>query len=142
MVLLDSCSTVNLFCDTQRVSNIRHVHPGLRIHCNAGYRTATLKAQFGSFPEEVWYDPDGAANVLSLHTVRKYYRVSYDSQHGDTFVIHTGKGTELYFRLTTKGLYAFAGSNDNSGLAMAFITTAKAIRQNYTTQEYNRALLA
>lgn len=36
-------------------------------------------AQFGNFPEAVWYNPNSVANILSLKIVSKYYQVTMDT---------------------------------------------------------------
>jgi len=62
-------------------------------------------ATFGDFPEQVWFDPAGVTNILSLHAVSKYYVVTYDSQLDNVFHIHNGRGDTYGFAPTGPGLY-------------------------------------
>jgi len=59
----------------------------MRVRCNAGVRTTNQQGRLGNFPEPVWYNPKGVANILSLNSVKKHYRVTYDSAERDTFVV-------------------------------------------------------
>jgi hypothetical protein len=67
----------------------------MRVRCNAGVRVTNLMAWMGSFPEPVWYDPNAVANILSLYTVKKYYRVQYDSHKDDAFIVSNKAGTSF-----------------------------------------------
>ncbi len=40
------------------------------------------------YPGEVWYNPKGNANILSMANVKKYYQITYDSSQGDRFIVH------------------------------------------------------
>jgi hypothetical protein len=55
----------------------------MHIRCNAGVTTTNFKGWLGDFPERVWYNPDGVANIMSLFVIKKYYRVHYDSNRQD-----------------------------------------------------------
>ena len=37
---------------------------------------------FGSYPEAVWYNPQGITNIMSLPNVTQYYRVKMDTADG------------------------------------------------------------
>ncbi len=52
---------------------------------------------FGNFPEPVWYDPHGAANILSLYTFSKHYTVTYDSSQDNTFHMTNAYGDPTIF---------------------------------------------
>jgi hypothetical protein len=51
VLLLDSCSTINLIADKRLLRNIHKVDTPMRVHCNAGVRVTNLMAWMGSFPE-------------------------------------------------------------------------------------------
>jgi hypothetical protein len=91
----------------------------------------------GSFPEAVWqHDPNAATNILSLYTVKKYYRVRYDSYINDAFIVSNTDGTEYQFIPMANGLYAYQRQFDDD---WAFVSTVAEKRQMYTKQGYHQA---
>ena len=105
-------------------------------------RTTNLKGYLGDFPEPVWFDPGGVANVLSLHIITKYYRVFYDSNVSDEFLVEVSSDTTLHFTPTAKGLYAYSGCQGHQSTAWAFVTTVTDKRDLYTKQAYQDAVAA
>jgi hypothetical protein len=103
-LLLDSCSTVNLIANKDLLHGIHKVPTTMRIQCNAGVTTTNLKGWLGDFPEPVWYNPDGVANIMSLFVIKKYYRVRYDSNRQDALLVTQPNGDTMVFKPTEKGL--------------------------------------
>jgi hypothetical protein len=112
----------------------------MRVRCNAGVRVTNQKGYLGSFPEPVWYDPRGIANILSLFIVQKYYHVTYDSAVDNAFRVKLGQGT-LLFTPTAKGLYA-VNSPADSGYDWAMVTTVMQKMSGYNERAYNAAVRA
>jgi hypothetical protein len=74
-LLLDSCSSINLLvCNKELLHDIITVDKTMHVRCN-GVKSTNRQGYLGQFPEAVWSNPDGAANILSLNSVKKYYRV-------------------------------------------------------------------
>jgi hypothetical protein len=74
---LDGCSMVMAFKNERFLKEIRMVKGGIKINCNAGAITTNKKGEFGWL--NVWYLPDGIANIFSMHELEKMYRITYDS---------------------------------------------------------------
>jgi hypothetical protein len=113
------------------------------VWCNAGVQQTKQKGTFGDFPKLVWYDPKGVTNILSLHIMKKYFRVRYDSCEDDTFIVSGRDGEEYHFEPTSNGLYAMVptmGGPQEWG--MAFVMTVKDQMEKYTKCEYEEAKLA
>ena len=110
VLLIDSCSSVNLICNSDLLHDIVTVDWHMRVRCNAGVRTTNQQGRLGSFPEPVWYNPKGVTNILSLNSVKKHYRVTYDSAGSDTFVVTDATNSlKLHFKPTKNSLYALRG---------------------------------
>jgi uncharacterized membrane protein YgcG len=137
-LLLDSCSTVNLIANKSLLRDIHMVPTTMHIRCNAGVTTTNLKGWLGDFPEPVWYNPKGVANILSLFVVKQYYRVQYDSVHQDAITVTKPDGRTWVFEPTTKGLYALT----TPSTGWTHITTVDDRKQGYTKREYRDAVLA
>jgi hypothetical protein len=103
-LLLDSRSMVNLFSNPNLANNIHQATTPINVHCNKGTMPTTAVADFGT--NEVYLNPDGIANVLSLFTLGQKHHITYDSNNrGGVFKVYTLEGL-LEFTPTKNGLYA------------------------------------
>ena len=141
-LLLDSQSTVDVFANGNLLEDIHEVDDELMITSNGGtsmtWEMGTL-AGYG----EVWYDPSGIANIVSLAQVVKKYHVSYDSLD-NVFIVTKPDGTVYKFVQAASGLYYYdlarAGPNKRAGVAL--VETVAAKKSNYTREDYSRAIVA
>ena len=80
-LLLDEFSTINIICNPHLVTNIHEVNQRCIISTNAGTGSTNLKATLKSnilpTKEDVWFDYNGIANIIALHSVQDHFRVSY-----------------------------------------------------------------
>ena len=53
----------------------------------------------------MWYHERAIANILSLNNVRKRFRVIFDSEAGNQFIVSRGDGSKRVFKPTGQGLY-------------------------------------
>jgi hypothetical protein len=79
-VLLDNQSTVNIFYNKALLRDIMVTNHCMRVCCNVGWMVTNKIRRFPGYPGEVWYNPDGIANIISLIDVEKYFHVRYDSE--------------------------------------------------------------
>ena len=147
-ILLDNQSTVDVFYNADLLTNIRTGAGSMTIHCNAGAATTDLVGELSGYGT-VWYHPDGIANILSLARVKEQgYRVTYDSDGGNRFMIHKSDGSVRTFEESTRGLYYLdvAGQDpsyeQDPNQGMTLVNTVAANRANYTNRAYDRAVLA
>ncbi len=97
---LDGCLTVRAFKNKRFLKEIRTVKGGIKINCNAGAVTTNKKGKFGWL--NVWYLPNGIANIFSMHELEKMDRITYDSWEG-FYIVHTPRG-EVHFHKDKQGL--------------------------------------
>ena len=138
-LLLDSQSTHHVFSNASLLDNIRQVDRSLRIHTQAGTVTTNWVGDFRGFGT-VWYCKGGIANILSLAMVKNKYRVTYDSNENNAFVIHKDDGTTRTFKQSRKGLYYLDAKGSETGAAL--VSTVADNKSKYTSYDYSRAVLA
>ena len=111
-ILLDSCSSANLISDRALLHNVHQAARPLVVHCNAGTVTLTEQGYFGSYPEPVWYNPSGLANIMSLNNISKYYQLTMDTMSDAAILLHKSNGSNMRFVPSGKGLYHHALKDD------------------------------
>ena len=148
-ILLDNQSTVDVFQNRKFLTNIRDSGRTMKIHCNAGTAITRLVGNLPGYGE-VWFHPEGIANILSLSRVKDKYRVTFDSKNGNKFVVHKDDGTTRIFSQSKQGLYYYAvGDNIKktdtktkyTKIETAF-NTVEENKKNYSKRDVSRATLA
>jgi len=146
-LLLDSCSTADIFANADLLTNIQDAPHPIWVRCNAGRIRLTQQGYFGDYPHAVWYNPQGVANILSLHNVTKHYRVTMDSARNPAILVHKNDGTHIRFTPSTHGLFRHELTEDHSSInhMWSMLTSIPTVADNalkYTKRTYKRAVLA
>jgi hypothetical protein len=115
----------------------------MHVHCNAGWTVMNLIGHFPGYPGEVWYNPDGIANILSLADAKKYFRVRYDSSKEKAFIVKKADGSIRWFIETTAGLYHFSSATaSHTKMGTALLLTVADKKSKYSERVYQQALVA
>jgi hypothetical protein len=83
-ILLDIQSTTNSLSNPDLLTDIREVRGILTIHTQAGKAVTNLRGTAPGYGE-VWYCPDGIANIPSLENIAKTRLVKFDSTNDNKF---------------------------------------------------------
>ena len=88
--LIDSEFRVDIFNNSELLTNIDQAKNPLKLHYNAGVINVSIKGWFRGI--KVWFHPKGIANILFLKTLKNRHHVTYDSQDQDGFFkVHTNE---------------------------------------------------
>ena len=99
-LLLGSCSTTNIICNKDWLHDIHDDGSSITIRCNAGTVELSQKGYFGSYPEPVWFNPHGIANIMTLDNVAKYFHVTLDTEAEKAMLLYKDNGHIMRFTST------------------------------------------
>ena len=142
-ILLDSASTVNIFCNEAFLTNIRPCpNDGLRIVTNGGYKDVNMIGDLHGFGT-VYYSPTSLANILSLAAVRKICRVTFDSRIGAVMTLYKHDGSPMEFIEHHDGLYYFDTKHSKTHVkAYLLLNSVSENESLYTARQIHDARLA
>jgi hypothetical protein len=142
-VLLDNCSTVDIFCNKRLLTDIRQVNATVEVHCNGGITTTDWMGRLPGYNKLVWLNESGKCNILSQARVEEEYRVIYDSDNGKGFIVtHREKGTSRHFYQSRKGLH-YSDFREKPVINNVFaMTTVKKQKEQFSSRVVKRATLA
>ena len=118
VILLDNQSTVDLFCNSNMVTDIVKVKESIRVQSTGGYLVVRHKATLPGYGKQVWYNKDGITNILSMKNVREGNRIEYDCAAGVYTVVRKDRHN-LEFKMIDEGLHVHIPGD--KGLAFANI---------------------
>jgi hypothetical protein len=110
VILLDSQSMMDLFCNKSLVNNITTANTTMRLQSNGNRMAVTQKPTIPGYKKTIWYSKDAISNIIALSNLIQQYHVTYDI-HDQIFVVHCkeqGKPNMEFQRYFQPGKEAFA----------------------------------
>ena len=134
-ILLDSESTVDLFCNECLVTDIKdNSHDPLVLSTNAGSTTIDQVANVPKYGK-VHFDKNAMTNIFSLALMEDKHRVTYDSAVESAFIVHTPSG-KIKFKRGPQNLY-YMEAQYNTGIC--HVETVAENKKFYTDRQVSRA---
>jgi hypothetical protein len=136
VILLDSQSTMDLFCDEDMVNTITKTTQTMKLKSNGGCMTTKKKATINGYKKRVWFNKDAITNIFSLKNLTEQYRVTYDSDD-KKFVVHREKDGKpnMEFRMHPSGLHFF----DPEEMHYVFVNTVTGNKEGFTKRQIQGA---
>ena len=123
---------------------VHEIHKAARpltVNTVSGRKTILHKAYLGDYSKVVWYDPQAGVNILGLHNLTNYYRVTMDTKKENAITVHLTNGSCMKFRPTGKGLYKYdLKANETLDGMWALVSTVEAQSDKYTKRSCKRAI--
>ena len=141
-ITLDNGSTISLFSNPRLVEDIQESEKTLVLATNAGVKNSNQEATVPGFGK-VYYDKDTIAKIFGFSDLKKKYRITYDSNKEDAFVVHRKNGN-IKFECSPEGLYQYEVSKDykeniketNDHGISNLVATVNENRKGYTLRQY------
>ena len=142
-IMIYSCSTADLISNKELLTNIMEVEIPMRVHCKMQMASITKQGSLGNYPERVWYNPHGIANITSMNNVSKHYQMTMDTRRSNTITLHRKDRSTVVFTPSEQGLYKYALKDKESFHEFwSLITTASDHSDRYTRWEFQQAKAA
>jgi fumarate hydratase class II len=87
VILLESQSTMDLFCNAALLSKISKSISSMRLKINGSTMVVTRKATIEGYNKTVWFSTRAITNIIALRNLIDQYCVKYDSDDL-MFVVH------------------------------------------------------
>ena len=130
MMLLDSCSTVDLFCNKNPVTKIWTSKNSMTVKGNGSDLKTHKKAYVKNYVE-VWFDEREITNIMSLKNVKEKFIVTYDSDRDGTFTVHNPNGVNIKFEMHRDGLHY----HDTVNRQVTMVQTVKENEKGYSKRK-------
>jgi hypothetical protein len=140
VILLDSQSTMDLFCNAALVSKTHKSTTSMRLKINGGTMVVTWKATMPGYNKDVWFSTRAITNIIALSNLIQQYRVKYDSDD-KMFVVHResqGK-PNMEFCMQTCGVHYYDPRNEKH---LAFVNTVSENKEGFTKMQIKGVELA
>jgi hypothetical protein len=140
VILLDSQSTMDIFCNAAFVSKTCKSSTSMKIKSNGGTMVVTRKATMPGYNKDVWFSTRAINNIIALSNLIQQYHITYDSDN-KMFVVHQesqGKPNMEFF-MHKCGLHYYDPRNKNH---LAFVNTVSENKEGFTKRQIKGAELA
>jgi hypothetical protein len=139
VVLLDSQSTMDLFCNPHLTKEVTKTPNVMNLQSNGGTMLIRHKASISGYHHQVWFSKFALTNIIALSNLIKHYRVTYDSRD-EMFVVDrkTDNLPNMEFKMHSCGLHYYEPTDKD----FTFINTVDDNKKAFSKRQLKGAELA
>ena len=137
VILLDSQSTLDLFCNESLVGEPFKSSSRMRLQSNGGNMLVSRKAKMPGYHAKVWFSKRAITNIIALQNLIKQYHVTYDS-NDLSFVVHreSENKPDMEFIMHESGLHYY---DPRKRKEFIFINTVSGNKEGFTKRQIKGA---
>jgi hypothetical protein len=140
VILLDSHSNMDLFCNAALASKISKSRSNMRLKSNGGTMVVTRNATMNGYNKTAWFSTRAITNIIALHNLIEQYHVTYDSDNL-MFVVHRESESKpnMEFRMHKSGLHYYDPRKEHH---MTFVNNVSENKTGFTKRQIKCAEIA
>jgi hypothetical protein len=133
VILLDSQSTVDIFCNAALVSSIRKFNSSMRLKSNGGTTVVSRKVSMPGYNKKIWFSTRAITNIIVLRNLIYQYRFAYDSDDL-MFVVHRELENKpnMEFQMHESGLHYDESRKEQH---LTFINNVSKNKEGFTKRQ-------
>jgi hypothetical protein len=137
VILLDSQSALDVFCNRNLLKNIRRAPEHIRLQSNG--RTMDLKyiGQVEGYHLDVWYNKRALTNIVAFKSLSDLYNITYRRPDHSFYVHRTEHGLpDMHFKMHPSGLHYYDPEDMTS---FQFVTTVSGNKAHFMDRQIKGA---
>jgi hypothetical protein len=133
VILLDSQSTMDLFCNAALVRKISKSRSRMQLKSKGGTMVVTRKATMEGYNKTVWFSTRAITNIIALQNLIDQYRVTYDSEDL-MFGVHRESKSKpnMEFNMHKSGLHYYEPRKEQH---LTFVNTVSENNTGFTKRQ-------
>jgi hypothetical protein len=133
VILLNSQSTMDLFCNAALVSKISKSISNMQLKINGGTMVVTQKTTVEGYNKNIWFITRAITNIIALRNLIDQYRVTYDSDDL-MFVFHLESESKpnMEFKMHKSGLHHYDPRKEHH---LTFVNPASKNKTGFTKRQ-------
>jgi hypothetical protein len=141
VILLDSQSTMDLFCNKALVDKTYKSEDYMQLKTNAGTMLVRHKATIPGYKKKVWFSTRAITNIVALSNLIQQYCITYDS-NDLMFVVHREPDKpNMEFKMHESGLHYY-DPHTRKNEKILFINTVTENKTSFSKQQIKAAKVA